>query len=109
MDIQQQKHLDRVLTGVEIDLPAKYRKGVLEHGGHIEKKGIATLIAPEIRAEAIDLIVYSDCLSEGLNKIREICVQQIEDNKVYENEHVNGVSGYQVILRVLDGEIQELK
>lgn len=103
MEPQNYKHLDRIMVGVEIDIPAKYKKGQEEHGGNLDKKGIATLIAPEIRAEAIDLIVYSDCLTDGLNKIREICNRAIE----YGPNSLSAAGWHHEIIEILDGEIQE--
>lgn len=102
MEPQNYKHLDRIMIGAEIDIPAKYKKGQQEHGGNLDKKGIASLIAPEIRAEAIDLIVYSDCLTDGLNKIRVLCVAGMENG--YPSSKHDALSN---IMKILDGEIQE--
>lgn len=104
MKIEDYKHLDRILVGADIDISAKYKKGQVEHGGYLAKKGIATLIAPEIRAEAVDLIVYTDCLSDGLNKIRAYCAAGLIV------EHVNDKQKlFNAILEILDGTEKDLK
>lgn len=100
MEVAQTAHLETVTTNALMDIRAKYRKGQAEHGGEIWRKGLATLIGPEIRAEAIDLVVYTECLNVGLNEIRRLAIDLT---------HVDAPAGAQQIgkriLAILDGDL----
>lgn len=96
------QHAEQVQTNATRDILTKYKKGVEEHGGSLPRKGILSLIAKEMRNEAIDQVVYTDCLTEGLIKIRKICVEKA-------TLEASSSCGYNVILKILDGELQDAK
>lgn len=71
MTPEQEQHLEEIHIEATQDIDSKYRKGQQEHGGDIWNKGLVSLIAKEIRHEAIDLMVYTHDLTNGLMEIQE--------------------------------------
>jgi hypothetical protein len=67
MTPEDNAHVKRILAWVNSALPAKYKKGKLEHGGHLwMKKGIGKMMGEEI----IDFIVYYATREEQLEKYK---------------------------------------
>lgn len=61
------KHIDRILTWVNLELPKKYIAGKREHGGKLWlKRGIPKMMGEEV----IDFIVYHVSLVDQLRKYR---------------------------------------
>src|SRR5882757_9582019 len=54
------EHRELVADRARQDIVVKYIQGQKEHGGELWKKGLLTLLAPQMRAEAIDQVVYTD-------------------------------------------------
>lgn len=61
-----------------------------------------SLLAPQVRMEALDQIVYSHVMTDQLAKIKEICADNINAHNT-----VNSVNtGFHEILTILNGTIQ---
>lgn len=86
-----------------LELYAKYEKGQIEHGGNLWNKGLKSLFAKEIRAEALDLVVYTHEMVRKLDEIQSICEAYISTNKEI------GITwdGYNQILTILNGTEQD--
>lgn len=63
-----EQHLDRILSQIAHDLPNKYMAGQSEHGGCLSQKPVAG----ELKAEALDMIVYVYTALEQLAKVRAL-------------------------------------
>lgn len=63
MDERHKNHVESILAWVNKELPAKYEKGQLEHGGDLwRKSGIDKMMGEEV----IDFIVYHVTLAQQL-------------------------------------------
>lgn len=71
-----EQHLDRILSQIARDLPNKYRAGQSEHGGCLSQKPIAG----ELKAEALDMIVYVYTALEQLDKARRLLAKALAAN-----------------------------
>lgn len=63
-----EQHLDRILAHIARDLPSKYMAGQSEHGGCLSQKPVAG----EVKAEALDLIVYVYTALEQQERVRDL-------------------------------------
>lgn len=68
-----EQHLDRILSAIARDLPNKYLTGLNEHGGCLSQKPVAN----EIKAEALDLLVYVYTGLEQLAKARALLARAL--------------------------------
>lgn len=100
-------HAEKVQQNAIRDILTKYKAGVEEHGGSLPRKGIRSLIAKEMRNEAIDQVVYTDCLTEGLEKIRNLAAARL----ILEEGDANmkDIRAFQEIIKILDGELSDIK
>lgn len=103
-------HLENITQRAASDTIKKYRAGVTEHGGSLSRKGILSLIAKEMRAEAIDQTVYTHCLTDGLERIRVIVTERILLQQSLGTVRLaTDLIAFHNILKILDGEEQDLK
>lgn len=71
-----EQHLDRILAQIARDLPNKYMAGQSEHGGCLSQKPVAG----ELKAEALDLVVYVYTAIEQLTKARALLAKALANS-----------------------------
>lgn len=100
-----EEHKNCVVAYASDEIRIKYQQGQEEHGGELWKKGLDTLLVPQLRAEALDLIVYTDVIRDQISEIRNICNRAVStDAELCIINHV-----YFDILRILNGTKQDNK
>lgn len=97
MKIENWKHLDEIQICAQVDISQKYKKGVEEHGGNLASKGLE-FFAKEMRAEAIDQMVYTHCVDNAITRIKKICEECNET-------HI----GFADILAIINGTDKDIK
>lgn len=106
MDIAYEKHIESIRIYFDSDSRAKYEKGQAEHGGELWNKG-ALFFAKEMRAEAVDQVIYTHCLNDTLALILEVAKRQ--------SAYVGGYDpqGHKVswnkIIKLLEGTVKDVK
>jgi hypothetical protein len=65
---EQETHLSHILDRAERELRVKYADGQKEHGGNIWAKGG---LMQQMRAEALDQMVYTDVIEQQLRGIAD--------------------------------------
>jgi len=78
MTKEQERHLEDIKGQFKHEVDVKYRAGQEQHGGNLWAKGLTSLIGPEIRKEAIDLVVYTHDLDMGLHYVEGQILQAME-------------------------------
>ena len=68
MDKTHKENLRQLIEMFSKEVSAKYERGVIEHGGHLWRKGLTFLI-DEAYQEAIDQVVYLGQLKQILHGI----------------------------------------